>query len=105
MVYNNSINVIISICINSISVFGIVFAGLFANNKYTYLSTIRSTPQFISSELILGILIMTIMCVSNSFNYVDIAHNQICVWNIIIMGPVYLMFLSDYTSRDRYNFF
>lgn len=92
VIYNNNINIIVSICINSISVFGIVFAGWSANNKYTFISTIRSTAQVISYELVFGIILILIMFVGNSFNFINIIYNQIYVYNIFILIPVYILF-------------
>lgn len=92
VMYNNSINIIVSICINSISVFGIVFAGWAANNKYTFISTIRSTAQVISYELIYSIILILVMFISSTFNFTNVIYNQIYIYNIYILIPIYILF-------------
>lgn len=91
-IYNSNINIIVSICINSISIFGIVFAGWSANNKYTFISTIRSTAQVISYELIYSLIIIIVMCICNTYSYTSIIYNQIYVYNIYILIPIYIIF-------------
>lgn len=92
IIYNSNINIIVSICINSISVFGTVFAGWSANNKYTLISTIRSTAQVISYELIYSIILIILIYISSSFSYTTVIYNQIYIYNIYILIPIYILF-------------
>ena len=91
-IYSNSVSIIISLCIGSIGIFGIVFAGWSANSKYTYLATIRSTAQMISYELVFSCIIMMIMFIAFSFNFYDVVYSQIYIYNVWVFCPFYIIF-------------
>ena len=62
---------------SSLNVHGIILGGRASNPKYAFLGALRSTAQMISHEVFIGLTILPIICLTNSFNLSEIVNLQI----------------------------
>jgi NADH-quinone oxidoreductase subunit H len=78
---------------SSLSVYGIIMSGWSSNSKYSFLGSLRSSAQFISYEISMGLLIVPIIFISDSFNITSIVLSQQELFNFINFFPFFLLFL------------
>lgn len=79
--------------ISSISVYSILLSGWASNSKYAFIGGIRATAQMISYEVSIGIIILTVVIVSNTLNLSGIVESQKEMWNIVTLWPAFIMFM------------
>lgn len=78
---------------SSISVYGLLISGWASNSKYALMGAIRTVSQFISYEISFGTLLIPVVLLSQSLNFIDIVLWQIkTIWFIIPLWPVALLF-------------
>lgn len=100
-----SLGILYSLCLSSIGVYGILFAGWSANSKYAFLGSLRSTAQMISYELIYSAAVLTVILVCGTFNITEIIESQQTVWYIVPLFPIFLMFfISALAETNRTPF-
>jgi len=91
--------------ISSLGVYGIIISGWASNSKYAFLGSLRSAAQFISYEVFIGIVVMTILVCVNSLNITLIIEFQHKVWFIIPLFPSFIMFfISALAETNRVPF-
>jgi NADH-quinone oxidoreductase subunit H len=86
----------------SIGVYGIMIGGWASNNKYSLFSAIRASSQMISYELAMGIVIITIVMMSESLSLRDIVNKQSGAflgiggldWNIFYQPVAFIIFMT-----------
>lgn len=78
--------------ISSLSVYGILFSGWSSNSKYAFLGSLRSAAQMISYEVSMGFIFVVIICMSESFNLVDVVLSQYQVWYVFPLFPLWFAF-------------
>lgn len=81
------------LAISSISVFILLFSGWSSNSKYAFIGAIRSIAQLISYEVSIGLIIMSLIILSGSFNLLFFINNQIFLPNIFPLFPLFFLFL------------
>jgi NADH-quinone oxidoreductase subunit H len=64
------------LALSSLGVYGLIMAGWGSNNKYALLGGLRSAAQVISYEISMGISLIGVLMMSQSFNLNDIARAQ-----------------------------
>lgn len=64
------------LALSSLGVYGLVMAGWGSNNKYALLGGLRAAAQVISYEISMGISLIGVLIMSQSFNLNDIARAQ-----------------------------
>lgn len=83
---NINIGLLVILGITSIGVYGIALSGWSSNNKYSLLGALRASAQVISYELSLGLSLVGVILLSQSFNLrhiVDLqARHGILSWNV-----------------------
>ncbi len=62
---------------SSLSVYGIVLAGWSSNSKYPFLGAVRSTSQFISYEIGLGLSVVPLFMVIGKLNLAEVVNYQV----------------------------
>ena len=89
-----NIGVLYVTAVSSISVIGILMAGLASNNKYSLLGAMRSGAQIVSYELSAGLAILVIVVLTGSLRLSDIIQAQENGW-WIFKGhlPVWIAFV------------
>jgi NADH-quinone oxidoreductase subunit H len=92
--------------VSSLSVYGIIIAGWSSNSKYAFLGSLRSAAQMISYEVSLGLILMPLFMLAESFNLLDLLYEQfIGGWNLILFLPLsFLFFLSSLAETNRSPF-
>ena len=100
-----SLGILYSLCLSSIGVYGILFAGWSANSKYAFLGSLRSTAQMISYELIYSACVIAVILVCGTFNITEIVESQQTVWYIIPLLPIFILFfVSALAETNRTPF-
>ena len=77
---------------SSLGVYGIIMSGWSSNSKYSFLGALRSSAQFISYEISMGLILIPIILYSQSFNISEIILNQINIYYIIPLFPFFILF-------------
>lgn len=62
--------------VSGLNVYGIILAGWASNSKYAMLGSLRSAAQFISYEVPLGFILVTVALCAGSLNILDIVYAQ-----------------------------
>jgi NADH-quinone oxidoreductase subunit H len=78
---------------SSLGVYGIIMSGWASNSKYSFLGALRSSAQFISYEISMGLLLIPIILVSGSFNISSIVLSQLDIFYFITFFPFFILFL------------
>src|SRR6202000_2461618 len=78
---------------SSLGVYGIIVSGWSSNSKYAFLGSLRSSAQFISYEISMGLLLIPIILFSQTLNISEIVLAQVDIFNIIPLFPFFILFL------------
>jgi len=78
---------------SSLGVYGIIMSGWASNSKYSFLGSLRSSAQFISYEISMGLLLIPIILISGSFNITSIVLSQFDIFYFITFFPFFILFL------------
>jgi len=87
-----NLSVMFLLSISSFGVYGIIISGWSSNSKYAFLGSLRSAAQFISYEVSIGIIIMTILLCVGSLNLNEIILFQNNIWFIFFLFPSFILF-------------
>ena len=91
--------------ISSLGVYGIIISGWSSNNKYAFLGSLRSAAQFVSYEVSIGIIVMTILVCVGSLNFSEIVIFQTKVWFILpLFISFFMFFISALAETNRVPF-
>ena len=71
-----NVGVFFFLAIGSIGVVGILLAGWSANNKYSLIGAMRAGAQIISYELSIGMVMLTMICLTGTMSFSEICQNQ-----------------------------
>lgn len=78
-----NVGVFFFLAVSSIGVVGILLAGWSANNKYSLIGAMRAGAQIISYELSIGMVMLTIICLTGTMSFSEICDQQATLgWNI-----------------------
>lgn len=92
--------------ISSISSYILLYSGWSSNNKYTILGSIRGVGQIIAYEISIGIIILNILTLSNSFNFLQLSFIQLDFPFFLALWPILLLFIISSiaeTSRPPFD--
>jgi NADH-quinone oxidoreductase subunit H len=103
---NVDIGILFIFAVSSLTVYGIILGGWASNNKYSLLGGLRSSAQFISYEIPLGLSIVGIVLITGSLNLERIIwHQANGVWNIFYQPLAFLLFMiSAFAECNRLPF-
>jgi len=73
--------------IAGIGTYGIIFAGWASNSKYAFLGGLRSAAQMISYEVALGLSLVGVILMAESFNLTEIVNKQNEYWYGMFLFP------------------
>ena len=90
--FDSNLGVLYLLAVSSIATYGILLAGWSANSKYAFLGSLRSTAQLISYELVLSSAIFLVVLLTSSLNITVNVEVQKCVWFILPLLPVFIIF-------------
>lgn len=101
------IGILILFALSSLSVYGIIMAGWASNSKYAFLGCLRSVAQMISYEISFGLIVLSVLILSGSFNLVGIVKAQESIFFIFPLFPLFCMFFISAlaeTNRTPFDF-
>jgi NADH-quinone oxidoreductase subunit H len=106
---NIDIGILFIFAVSSLTVYGIILGGWASNNKYSLLGGLRSSAQFISYEIPLGLAIVGVVLLSGSLNLERIIWRQaeggLFAWNIWVQPLAFVLFLvSAFAECNRLPF-
>jgi NADH-quinone oxidoreductase subunit H len=106
-----NIGLLILLGVASVGGYGIALAGWSSNNKYSLLGALRSSAQIVSYELSLGLSLVGVILLSQSFRLRDIVDRQsahgLLSWNIIggfQFVAFFIYLISAYAEANRAPF-
>lgn len=97
----NNYGVLYILAISSLSVYILIYSGWSSNSKYAFLGSLRSIAQLISYEVSIGIIIMSVLVFSNSFNFNYLILQQIYIPNILPLFPIFLLFFISILAETN----
>ena len=102
VIYENEYGILYVLAISTLSVFILLYSGWASFSRYAFIGAIRAIAQLISYEVSMGILVISILLLNNSFNFLEILYNQIYVPNIIALFPLFILFfISALAETNR----
>jgi NADH-quinone oxidoreductase subunit H len=78
---------------SSLGVYSIVLGGWSSNNKYSLQGSLRAVGQMLSYEVFMGLSLMGVVMLADSFNLADIVEAQRKVWFCIPQFFGFIIFL------------
>jgi NADH-quinone oxidoreductase subunit H len=78
---------------SSLGVYSIVLGGWASNSKYSLLGGIRGSAQMLTYEVFMGISLMGVVMMSDSFNFREIVEAQRNVWFVVPQFVGFVVFL------------
>lgn len=88
-----NLNLLFTLAVSSLGVYGFLVAGWASNSKYAFLGALRAAAQMISYEVSLALLLMVIVMATGSFNFTEIVISQRFGMFFFLFFPNFLMFL------------
>ncbi len=105
-----NIGILFVLAASSIGVVGILLAGWSSNNKYTMIGAVRSGAMIISYELSLGIIVLSMVVLSETASISGIVESQANGWNLfkghaiaILAFVVYLIAGNAEANRGPFD--
>lgn len=75
-----SVGVLFFLAMSSLGVYSVVLGGWSSNDKYSLLGGLRASAQMLSYELFIGLSLMGVVMMADSFNVTDIVNAQKGMW-------------------------
>jgi NADH-quinone oxidoreductase subunit H len=91
--------------ISSLGIYGIILSGWASNSKYAFLGALRSAAQMVSYEISIGLILISIVICSGSFELQTIINSQKVVWFVFPLFPLFfIFFISSLAETNRHPF-
>ena len=113
---NVNAGLLLLMAITSMEVYGIIIAGWSSNSKYSFMGAMRASAQMVSYEIAMGFVLVIVLMVSGSLNFIDIANGQMhgyfadkgfnfLSWNWLPLLPIFVVYLvSGLAECNRHPF-
>lgn len=92
-VFDSNIGVLFFLGNSSLGVYSIVLGGWASNNKYSLLGSIRASAQMLTYEVFMGLSLMGVVMMADSFNLRLIVEAQRQVWYVVPQFLGFVVFL------------
>jgi len=104
--FNPQYSVLFFLAFSSLSIYGLVISGWSSNSKFALFGSLRTIAQFISYEVSFGILVLPIVLVTQSLNFIEIVlWQEETIWFIIPFWPLaFLYFITILAETNRTPF-
>jgi len=109
-VFSPNAGVLWIFAIASYGVFGVIFAGWGANNKFSLLGGIRATAQLISYELTLGLSVVGLVMMHGSLELNRMVEDQgrllfgfLPMWNVFLQPVACVLFITSVIAETNRN--
>nr|AXS65850.1 NADH dehydrogenase subunit 1 [Histeroidea sp. 3 KM-2017] len=98
-------SILFILCISSLGVYGMMFAGWSSNSEYSLLGSLRSIAQSVSYEVSLFLIFLAFLILICSLNLLVFIKFQNYVWFLFTSFPLCLvMFVSSLAETNRTPF-
>jgi NADH-quinone oxidoreductase subunit H len=87
--------------LSSLGVYGVAMGGWASNSKYSLLGGIRGAAQMISYELSLGLSLIPIVMLADSFSIVDIVNRQQKYPFILVQPLAFIIFMISAMAESK----
>jgi NADH-quinone oxidoreductase subunit H len=84
--YEIGIGIVFVLGISSLAAYALLLAGYGSSNKYALYGALRACAQTISYELALGLSIVGVILLFNTFNFAEIVAAQAAPMNFMVLG-------------------
>ena len=100
-----NVGLLFFLAMTALGVYGIVLGGWSSNNKYALLGAIRAAAQMLSYEVFMGLALMGVVILADSFNLSDIVMAQKRMWFCIPQFPGLVIFIiAGFAETHRLPF-
>ncbi len=96
-----NVGLLLFIGFSSIAVYGVVIGGWASNSKYALLGSIRGLAQLISYELSMGLALVPVVMLAQSFQLSEIVKAQTGCWFIIYQPLAYVIFVISIAAECK----
>jgi len=96
-----NIGILFFLAMSSLSVYSIAFAGWSSNNKYSLLGGMRASAQMISYEVFMGLSLMGVVMLADSYELSGIVRAQEKMWFFLPQLPGFLVFFMAGIAETR----
>ncbi|MGE5424379.1 MAG: NADH-quinone oxidoreductase subunit NuoH, partial [Syntrophothermus sp.] len=105
VVFDSNIALLFFLGNSSLGVYSVVLGGWASNNKYSLLGAMRASAQMLTYEVFMGLSLMGVVMMSDSFSLVDIVEAQRNIWFFIpqFIGFV-IFFIAGVAETHRLPF-
>jgi NADH-quinone oxidoreductase subunit H len=99
------IGIVFVFAVTSLAVYAIILSGWSSNSKYSFIGGLRSSAQFVSYEIPMGMSILGVVLMTGSLNLERIIEHQAIGWNILFQPLAFLIFMvSAFAECNRLPF-
>lgn len=91
----NEYTLLIIMSTSELSLFGVLFAGWSANNKWALIGGLRSTAQMISYSICLSLSVLCVISMVNSLNLFDILSYQSHIPFALPLLPAFIIYFAS----------
>ncbi len=81
------------LAMSSLGAYSVVLSGWASNNKYALIGSLRASAQLLSYEVFMGLSLMGVVLMANSFSLHEIVEAQRSVWFVIPQFLGFVLFL------------
>lgn len=100
-----NIGLLFFLAMSSLGAYSIFLGGLSSNNKYSLIGALRGAAQVISYEVFMGLSLMGVVIMSESFSLVKIVEAQQSVWFVIPQFIGFVIFvIAGFAESHRAPF-
>ena len=92
-VLDSNVGVLFFLGNSSLGVYSIVLGGWASNNKYSLLGSIRASAQMLTYEVFMGLSLMGVVMMADSFNFREIVEAQKNLWFVVPQFAGFVVFL------------
>ena len=96
-----NVGLLFVLALSSLGVYGVALGGWASNSKFSLLGGIRATAQMISYELSLGLSLVPVVMLTQSFSLVDIIQAQAKYPFILIQPVAFLIFFISAVAEAK----
>lgn len=103
---NPQYSLLFFLAFSSLSTYGLIISGWASNSKFALFGALRTISQFISYEVSFGLILIPIVLVTQSLNFIEIvAWQKNTIWFIIPFWPLaFLYFITILAETNRTPF-
>lgn len=92
VVFDSNFGLLFFLGFSSLGVYSVVLAGWSSNNKYALLGSMRASAQMLTYEVFMGLSLMGVVMMSDSFSFSAIVEAQKKMWFFIPQFAGFLVF-------------